>query len=169
MAGIHCPACHQGYINSLNPRCLHRPADTGRPERKISGPSLSAARPRHDRIQRRNARLSRSAYYLRRRLIDWDLTTPRWTSSGFLLEVLHFLGATISGTLEACLERACDAGVTQNLPTLTKLTSLTLHGVSFSNKLSVCNAAPRIRYRSDCHKVPLSPPAQTVSSTGTWL
>ena len=24
MAGIHCPACHQGYINSLIPRCLGR-------------------------------------------------------------------------------------------------------------------------------------------------
>jgi hypothetical protein len=24
VAGIHCPACHQGYINSLTPRCLGR-------------------------------------------------------------------------------------------------------------------------------------------------
>ena len=39
MAGIHCPACHQGYINSLIPRCLGRVQ--GQPERNSSQPRSS--------------------------------------------------------------------------------------------------------------------------------
>ena len=43
------------------------------------------------------------------------------------------------------LRKECDAGVMQNLPTLTKLTSFDSSQLLISNNLSVCNASRRIR------------------------
>jgi len=58
LAGIHCPACHQGYINSLVPRCLSR---CGRAQ---AGWSLRADR-------RAAAALNRSGYQLLLRRRYW--------------------------------------------------------------------------------------------------